>query len=77
MKTNLGRALDIVQEEFENEPFEVGSITHGWFCNIKMPIYDILEHHAPKLSRKKRNEISRAAANKLMNHLFNVATNYE
>jgi hypothetical protein len=63
------------------EDVELGSYAHGWFCNIKMPIYDELcdyeKYLDGVLNKTDFDRIAAKAANNLMSHLFQVPTDFE
>jgi len=88
MKTppeKIKEAADTLMLAMQEDGIDLGSYSHAWFCNIKMPCYDEILAYDPAaiyedsgtMSEQDILKLSAKIANRLMQHLFNINTDYE
>jgi hypothetical protein len=70
-------AIEVLKQVMiKDGPSELGSLAHGWHCNLAMSCFDAIERHkdAKRFSRKATLEVSHAAATDFMKKLFDIET---
>lgn len=77
-QSKIKEAYDTLVQAMIDDGEEEGGYAHSWFCNIKMPIYDVLNNRTDlEIDDELLRRMSAEAANNIMRLLFQIRSKYE